>query len=122
MKEMHCPEITIVYGQTESSPVITGSKVDDSVERRVSTVGCVFPSTELKLVDRETGVTVADRRGRRNLHARLPRDEGLRRRPRGHREVVDEEGWLHTGDIAVMREDGYHPSDGPREGRDHPRR
>ena len=55
MKDMHCGEITIVYGQTEASPVITGSAVDDPVELRVGTVGRVFPNTEVKIASLETG-------------------------------------------------------------------
>ena len=55
LTEMHCPEITIVYGQTESSPVITGATADDTLEHRTRTVGCAFPGTEVKLTHRETG-------------------------------------------------------------------
>ena len=107
MKEMHCAEITIVYGQTESSPVITGSKVDDSVERRVSTVGCVFPNTEVKLSHRDTGETVeTGAEGEICTRGYLVM-KGYDNDPEATREVLDEEGWLHTGDIAVMREDGY---------------
>ena len=58
MTEMHCPELTIVYGQTESSPVISGSTSDDTIEHRAWTVGCAFPNTEVKVVHRETGETV----------------------------------------------------------------
>ena len=107
MKEMHCAEITIVYGQTESSPVITGSKVDDSVERRVSTVGCVFPNTDVKLAHRNTGDTVPiGDEGEICTRGYLVM-KGYDNDPEATREVLDEEGWLHTGDIAVMREDGY---------------
>ncbi len=58
MTEMHCPGLTIVYGQTESSPVITGSTTDDTIEHRAFTVGRVFPQTEIKLVSRENGATI----------------------------------------------------------------
>ena len=107
MKEMHCAEITIVYGQTESSPVITGSKVDDSVERRVSTVGCVFPNTEVRLAHAGTGETVPiGAEGEICTRGYLVM-RGYDNDPEATREVLDDEGWLHTGDIAVMREDGY---------------
>src|SRR5438552_850244 len=56
--EMHCPEMTIMYGQTESSPVITMSGVDDTLERRVSTVGRACDNTEVKIVSPATGETV----------------------------------------------------------------
>ena len=58
VSDMHCPQMTIMYGQTESSPVITMSSVDDSVERRVSTVGGACANTEVKIVDRASGETV----------------------------------------------------------------
>ena len=107
MTEMHCPQLTIVYGQTESSPVISGSTAVDTLEHRAWTVGCAFPNTEVKLVHRENGATVE--RGeigeictRGYLVMRGYDDD-----PVATREVLDEEGWLHTGDLAVMHEDGY---------------
>ena len=78
--EMHCRQMTIAYGQTESSPVITQSSTEDSLELRVSTVGRALPCTEVRIVD---PLDERDRRGRpagRALYARLPGDEGLRRR------------------------------------------
>jgi fatty-acyl-CoA synthase len=107
MHGMHCPDITIVYGQTESSPVITGSLIDDPVERRVSTVGCAFPNTEVKLIDRETGATVPiGKEGEICTRGYLVM-KGYDGDPAATAEVVDAEGWLRTGDLAVMREDGY---------------
>jgi fatty-acyl-CoA synthase len=107
MREMHCPEITIVYGQTESSPVITGSRVDDSVEKRVSTVGCAFPGTEVKLLNREDGSTVPiSGEGEVCTRGYLVM-QGYDGDAAATREVIDQDGWLHTGDLAVMREDGY---------------
>ena len=107
MTDMHCPEITIVYGQTEASPVITGSAVDDSVERRVATVGTVFPQTEVKIVSVETGETVPmGVQGELCARGYLIM-KGYDGDPEGSAKVVDPDGWLHTGDLATMREDGY---------------
>jgi fatty-acyl-CoA synthase len=107
MNEMHCREMTIVYGQTESSPVITGSLVDDTVERRVSTVGCAFPETEVKLVDRETRETVElGQEGELCTRGYLVM-QGYDGDPAATAQVIDGEGWLHTGDLGVMRDDYY---------------
>jgi fatty-acyl-CoA synthase len=107
IREMHCRQLTIVYGQTESSPVITGSMADDTLERRCNTVGCVFPNTEIKLVNRETLATVS--RGEiGEICARgYPVMKGYDDDAEATRETIDADGWLHTGDLAVMREDGY---------------
>ena len=85
VEQMHCREITIAYGQTEASPVITMSRVDDPLELRVSTVGAALANTEVQIVDPKTRERAARRRAGRVVHARLPGDEGLRRRSRGHR-------------------------------------
>jgi fatty-acyl-CoA synthase len=107
INEMHCREMTIVYGQTESSPVITGSLVDDTVERRVSTVGCAFPETEVKLVDRQTGETVElGQEGELCTRGYLVM-QGYDGDPAATAQVIDTEGWLHTGDLGVMRGDYY---------------
>jgi fatty-acyl-CoA synthase len=107
VERMHMPEITIVYGQTESSPGITMSRADDSLELRVTTVGTALPNTEIQIVDPKT-------------HRRLPIGQqgelatrgylvmkGYDADPKATAEVVDKEGWLYTGDLAVMRPDGY---------------
>jgi fatty-acyl-CoA synthase len=107
MTEMHCPEITIVYGQTESSPVITGSMVDDPIERRVSTVGFPLHETEVKLIDSKTGETVpVGTRGEICTRGYLVM-KGYDGDEAATREVVDEDGWLHTGDLGILHEDGY---------------
>ncbi|MGA2116648.1 MAG: AMP-binding protein [Bryobacteraceae bacterium] len=107
VERMHMPEITIVYGQTESSPGITMSRADDQLELRVTTVGTALPNTEIQIVDPKT-------------HRRLPIGEqgelctrgylvmkGYDADPQATAEAVDSEGWLHTGDLAAMRPDGY---------------
>ncbi len=103
---MHMGEVTIAYGMTEPSPVSTQCATDDPVERRVSTVGQVLPHIEIKIVDTE-GRTV-------------PRGETGEFCTRGYsvmkgywndeaktKEAVDEAGWMHTGDLATMDEQGY---------------
>jgi fatty-acyl-CoA synthase len=77
VREMHCEGMTVGYGQTESSPIITMSAVHDSLERRVSTVGQACANTEVKIVS-SSGETVPVGEARRAVHARISGDEGLR--------------------------------------------
>jgi fatty-acyl-CoA synthase len=104
---MGMTEVSICYGMTETSPVSTQTRVDDSVERRVSTVGRVGPHLESKVVDPETGLT-------------LPRGEpgelctrgysvmlGYWEQPDKTAEAIDAARWMHTGDLAVMDDEGY---------------
>ena len=104
--EMHCPAMTIAYGQTESSPVITMSGVEDSLEHRVSTVGRACPATEVKIVS-ATGETVpAGEQGELCTRGYLVM-KGYDQEPEATARAVDKDGWLHTGDLATMRPDGY---------------
>ncbi|RNB81171.1 AMP-binding protein [Brevibacillus fluminis] len=100
-------EITIAYGQTESSPVITQTRVDDSIERRVTTVGRVLANTEVKIIDPVTGDEVGpDVQGElcsRGIHTM----KGYYKMPEATAKAIDAEGWLHTGDLATMDEEGY---------------
>jgi fatty-acyl-CoA synthase len=103
---MHLPEMTIVYGQTECSPVITGSAVDDSLELRVATVGRAFPCTEVKIVS-PTGETVpTGEQGELCARGYLVM-KGYDGEPDATDRVLDKDGWLRTGDLATMRPDGY---------------
>jgi fatty-acyl-CoA synthase len=106
VNDMHCSQMTIMYGQTECSPIITMASVDDSVERRVSTVGCTCPETEIKIIS-EAGAVVAVgeqgelcTRGYANM-------KGYDQDADATARAIDKEGWLHTGDLATMRPDGY---------------
>ncbi|MEU0394582.1 AMP-binding protein [Streptomyces sp. NPDC006208] len=105
--EMNMAEVSICYGMTETSPVSTQTRRDDDLERRTGTVGRVLPHVEVKVIDPVTGVT-------------LPRGEagelctrgysvmlGYWEEPQKTAEAVDAGRWMHTGDLAVMREDGY---------------
>lgn len=107
INDMGAEEITIAYGQTESSPVITQTRTDDSLERRVSTVGRALSDVEVKIVDPETGEKVENgvwgELCTRGFHVM----KGYYKMPEETAEVIDDDGWLHTGDLAVMDEDGY---------------
>ncbi|PWI41424.1 AMP-binding protein [Streptomyces sp. ICBB 8177] len=104
---MHMAEVAICYGMTETSPVSTQTRRDDDLERRTGTVGRVLPHLEVKVVDPATGVTVP--RGEpgelctRGYSVML----GYWDEPERTAEVIDAGRWMHTGDLAVMREDGY---------------
>ncbi len=105
--EMHMSEVSIAYGMTETSPVSCQTRVDDDLERRTATVGRVHPHVEIKVVDPVTGETVE--RGEpgefctRGYSVML----GYWDDEEKTREAIDADGWMHTGDLAVMREDGY---------------
>ncbi|MFD9023393.1 AMP-binding protein [Streptomyces parvulus] len=105
--EMHMEQVSICYGMTETSPVSLQTRMDDDLEHRTGTVGRVLPHIEVKVVDPVTGVTV-------------PRGDAGELRTRGYSvmlgyweepgktaEAIDAGRWMHTGDLAVMREDGY---------------
>lgn len=106
-EKMGASEITIAYGQTESSPVITQTRTNDPLELRVETVGKALPEVEVKIVKPGTMEEVP--RGvqgelcTRGYHVM----DGYYKNLDATREAIDEEGWLHTGDLAVMDENGY---------------
>jgi fatty-acyl-CoA synthase len=107
MSEMHMSEVSICYGMTETSPVSTQTRRDDDVERRTATCGRVMPHVEVKVIDPATGVTVP--RGEpgelctRGYSVML----GYWNEPDKTAEAIDAARWMHTGDLAVMREDSY---------------
>ena len=106
VSEMHCREMTIAYGQTEASPVVTQSSTGDSLEVRVSTVGRALPETEVKIIDRSSGDTVGvGEQGELCTRGYLVM-KGYDGDPEATAAAIDEEGWLHTGDLATMSEDG----------------
>jgi fatty-acyl-CoA synthase len=107
VNEMHCAEMTIMYGQTETSPVITMSSVDDDLERRVATVGKACANTEVKVVNMETGASVSvGEQGELCTRGYLVM-KGYDQEPEATERAIDTEGWLHTGDLATMRTDQY---------------
>ncbi len=107
VNEMHMSEVAIAYGMTETSPVSCQTLFDDDLERRTSSIGRAHPHVEIKIIDPETGEVVE--RGRtgelctRGYSVML----GYWRDDDKTRAAVDPHGWMHTGDLAVMREDGY---------------
>lgn len=107
MNDMGASEITIAYGQTESSPVIGQTRTDDTMERRVTTIGKKLPHVEVKIIDPATGEEVKTGEPgelcTRGYHVM----KGYYRMPEATRQVIDEEGWLHTGDLATQDEEGY---------------
>ena len=107
IREMHAGEVTIAYGQTESSPVITQTRTDDPLELKVSTVGKVLPNVELKIVDIETGAALPPgKQGELCTRGYLVM-KGYYKMPEETAKAIDTDGWLHTGDLAVMDENGY---------------
>ena len=107
VEQMNMREVTIAYGMTETSPVSTQTSADDPLEKRVTTVGRVHPHVEIRIVDPDTGETV-------------PRGTSGEFQTRGYSvmlgywndeartaEAIDTDGWMHTGDLAVMDDEGY---------------
>jgi fatty-acyl-CoA synthase len=104
---MHMSEVGIAYGMTETSPVSTQTAFDDPLAKRVGSVGRVGPHLEIKIVDPDTGETVA--RGERGEFCTRGYSvmKGYWNDPERTREAVDRDGWMHTGDLATMDADGY---------------
>ena len=107
VERMNLAEITIAYGMTETSPVSCQSAADTPLDRRVATVGTVQPHIEVKIVDPESGATVPRgapgefcTRGYSVMHGYWGDEEKTR-------EAIDADGWMHTGDLATMDDEGY---------------
>jgi fatty-acyl-CoA synthase len=106
VEEMGAREIVIGYGQTESSSWITETRPEDSLELRVSTVGRPLPNVEVKIVDPKTGEGVSTGVVG-ELCARGLNMRGYYKMPAATAKAIDQEGWLHTGDLATMDDKGY---------------
>ncbi len=107
VKDMHVTEITSVYGLTEASPGITQTRTEDSIELRVSTVGRTLPGAEVKIVDIETGAALPPgKRGELCARGYMVM-KGYYKMPEETAKVITPDGWLHTGDLAVMDSNGY---------------
>ncbi|OPL13196.1 MAG: AMP-binding protein [delta proteobacterium MLS_D] len=107
ISDMHCPEIVIAYGLTESSPVMTMTRRDDPLDARVSTVGRLFDGVEARIIDPETGDEVPP-----GIHGEIITRspcvmEGYYKMPDETAVAIDGDGWLHTGDLGTVDEDGY---------------
>jgi fatty-acyl-CoA synthase len=106
VEEMHMPEVTICYGMTETSPVSFQTQPDDALERRVGTVGRVHPHVQVKVIDEQGRATLRGTQGEL-----LTRGYSVMRgywddAPRT-RDAIDDGGWMHTGDLGVIDQDGY---------------
>jgi fatty-acyl-CoA synthase len=104
---MHASQMTICYGETESSPVVTQTPVDASLEDRTGTVGLPMPHVELKVVDRDTGAIVRCGAQGEICYRGYNIMRGYHNNAAGTAEVIDPSRWLHSGDLATMDERGY---------------
>ena len=104
---MHMTDVEIAYGMTETSPVSFQTRADSPLDKRVSTVGKVHPHVEVKIIDAESGkmcpIGIMGELCTRGYSVML----GYWKNEQGTAAAIDKNGWMHTGDIAVMDEDGY---------------
>ncbi|MCV7006854.1 MULTISPECIES: AMP-binding protein [Mycobacterium] len=107
IERMHMPGVSICYGMTETSPVSTQTRTDDPLERRVGTVGRAGPHLEIKVVERDTGQTVPRGVSGEFCTRGYSVMSGYWNDPAKTAEVIDPEGWMHTGDLAAMDDCGY---------------
>ena len=107
VERMHMDEVSICYGMTETSPVSTQTRHDDSIGRRVSTVGRVGPHLEVKIIDPATGLTASYGEPGELCTRGYSVMLGYWDQPDKTAEVIDRARWMHTGDLAVMDADGY---------------
>ncbi|MEZ5605598.1 MAG: AMP-binding protein [Burkholderiaceae bacterium] len=105
--EMNMREVTIAYGMTETSPVSCQSSTDTPLEKRVSTVGLVQPHLEIKIIDPETGAVVPCGATGEFCTRGYSVMQGYWEDPARTAEAIDAEGWMHTGDLATMDNEGY---------------
>jgi fatty-acyl-CoA synthase len=106
IRDMHLEQLTIAYGMTETSPVSFQSSTDDSIERRVTTVGRVHPHLQVKIVDPEGRIVPRGVPGEL-LTRGYSVMKGYWEDPELTRSVIDESGWMHTGDLAELDDAGY---------------
>ena len=105
--EMGASEITIGYGQTEASPLVTQTVTDDPIELRVGTVGRALPGVEIKIIDSETGRELADGQSGELCSRGHVVMLGYFNLPQKTAEAIDTDGWLHSGDLALRTPEGY---------------
>lgn len=105
---MHMDEITIAFGQTEASPVCTQTTTDDSIERRVQTVGRVLPGVEAKIIDPDTGLEVPTGVAGEFCARGYNIMKGYYKMPEATALAIDKDGWLHSGDLCTVDEEGYY--------------
>lgn len=108
MNQMNCSEITIAYGLTEASPVITQTSTDDPIERRVSTVGTALPGIEVRIVNPETNQPVPVGEPGELCCRGYSVMKGYYNMPEATAIAIDSDGWLHSGDLATCDAEGYY--------------
>ncbi|MCI8815894.1 MAG: AMP-binding protein [Angelakisella sp.] len=108
VERMNMREITITYGQTEASPATTMTTTDDSLELRVNTVGRAMPYVETKIVDPDTGRTLGPGEVGEFCSRGYNTMQGYYKMEEATRQVIDKDGWLHSGDLATVDENGYY--------------
>jgi len=108
IEKMHASEITICYGLTEGSPVITQTRTDDDIRRKTETVGRAMPEIEVRLVNPETNEPVPVGQPGELCCRGYNVMTGYYKMPEATTKAIDSEGWLHSGDVAVVDEDGYY--------------
>jgi fatty-acyl-CoA synthase len=104
---MHMEDVTICYGMTETSPVSTQTLPDDSLHHRTATVGRAHPHVEIRIADPETGKTMERGETGEFCTRGYSVMQGYWNEPAKTAGAIDEDGWMHTGDLAVMADDGY---------------
>ena len=107
VERMSMHEVTIAYGMTETSPVSTQTSTTDPIDKRVSTVGRVHPHVEIRIADPATGETVPRGQSGEFLTRGYPVMLGYWNDEAATRAAIDTDGWMHSGDLAVMDEEGY---------------
>jgi fatty-acyl-CoA synthase len=107
IERMHMAEVTICYGMTETSPVSTQTGAEDDLEHRTSTVGRVHPHVEVKIVDPATGASVMRGESGELCTRGYSVMRGYWNDPEQTAAAIDGAGWMHTGDLATMDDDGY---------------
>ena len=107
MEKMHMNEVTICYGLTEASPVMTQTRTDDDMHRRTETVGRALPHIEVRVVDPETNRELPSGAQGEVVCRGYVVMKGYYDNDKATRETVDDQGWLHSGDLGVMDQDGY---------------
>lgn len=107
MDRMHMKEITICYGLTENSPVMTQTLPDDDLRRRTETVGRAMPQIEIKIVDPQTGMPLPAGRQGEVCCRGYSVMKGYYKMPEATAMAIDADGWLHSGDLGVLDEEGY---------------
>ena len=108
IEKMNMKDIVIVFGQTEASPGCTMTTTDDSVEKRVSTVGRAFEGVECRIVDPETNEELPDGTPGEFVARGYNIMKGYYKMPEATAQAIDSEGWLHSGDLCTRDSDGYY--------------